>query len=97
MSISRKDVEHVAGLAHLALTDDEIERMVADLNTILDYAAHLDALDLEGIDPAKITDAETTPLRPDEAEPGLPPGKATSLAPASGEDLFKVPPAFGGD
>jgi len=97
MSISRKDVEHVAGLAHLALTEGEIERMVSDLNAILDYAAHLNALDLQGIDPAENPDEQATPLRPDLAKPGLSPGKATALAPSSAEDLFKVPPAFGGD
>ncbi len=97
MSISRTDVEHVAGLAHLVLTEDEIERMVSDLNAILDYAAHLNALDLEGIDPAENPDDQATPLRPDHSRPSLSPGKATALAPSSGEDLFKVPPAFGGD
>ena len=95
MSISRADVEYVAGLAHLALSEEEIAAMVRDLNAILEYVTCLEPVDTEGIDPAEDGGEEGTPLRPDRAELGLPRGRATAPAPVSGNGLFKVPPAFG--
>jgi aspartyl-tRNA(Asn)/glutamyl-tRNA(Gln) amidotransferase subunit C len=95
MSISRADVEYVAGLAHLALSDEEIADMVRSLNAVLEYVKCLEAVDTEGVDPAEDTGATGTPLRPDTAGPGFPEGRATGSAPLSENGLFKVPPAFG--
>ena len=96
MSISRGEVEHVARLANLELSEEEIEKMVRDLNGILDYVECLEGVDIEGIDPASSAGAGT-PLREDRASPGLDPGKATDLAPMAERDLFKVPPAIEGE
>jgi aspartyl-tRNA(Asn)/glutamyl-tRNA(Gln) amidotransferase subunit C len=96
MSISRSEVEHVARLAHLDLSEEETERMVRDLNGILDYVECLEQVDIEGIDPAGL-ERVGTPLREDRVLPGLEPGEATSGAPLADGDLFKVPPAIEGE
>jgi aspartyl-tRNA(Asn)/glutamyl-tRNA(Gln) amidotransferase subunit C len=51
MSISRQDVEHVARLARLALTEDEKERFTTQLDSILGYVESLKALNTEGVPP----------------------------------------------
>ena len=96
MSISRSEVEHVARLAHLDLSEEETERMLRDLNGILDYVECLEGVDIEGIDPAHGESAET-PLREDRTSECLDPGLATAGAPAADRDLFKVPPAIEGE
>jgi aspartyl-tRNA(Asn)/glutamyl-tRNA(Gln) amidotransferase subunit C len=94
MSISRKDVEHLARLAHLELDAAEAERLAADLDSILDYARRLAAV------PEDVGEGDVpspgTPLREDEPGPRLPPGAAVAPAPERSNDLFKVPPAIGG-
>ena len=96
MSISRAEVQHVARLARLELTEEEIEGMVRDLNRVLDYVDCLAQVDVEGIDPAKSSGAGT-PFREDQILPGLDPGEATGAAPMADRDLFKVPPAIEGE
>jgi len=96
MSISRTEVEHVARLAHLELSEDEKERMVRDLNRILDYVECLEGVDVAGIDPASSLSVET-PLREDRVSGCLDPGVAIGGAPAADRDLFKVPPAIEGE
>jgi len=107
MSISRADVEHVARLAHLDPDPGTLERMTRELGAILDYMARLadaeaevEAEAGEGASAAEATVAagpEATPLREDTMRPGLPPGRATEAAPNVAGDLFRVPPAIGGD
>jgi aspartyl-tRNA(Asn)/glutamyl-tRNA(Gln) amidotransferase subunit C len=96
MSISRTEVEHVARLAHLELSEDEKERMVRDLNRILDYVTCLEGVDIEGVDSVSPGNPET-PLREDRISGCLDPGVATGVAPVADRDLFKVPPAIEGE
>ena len=57
--VTIKDVERVAELAHLELTPEEIERMLHDLNAILDYVAELNELDTSGVAPlAQVSELE---------------------------------------
>jgi len=102
MSISRADVEHVARLAHLDPDPATLERMTRDLGAILEYVAHL--ADAEAAMAAEDPAGEaagmapgTTPLREDVVRPGLRPGQATEAAPGATGDLFRVPPAIGGE
>ena len=94
MSISREDVLHVARLAHLELSEAEIEAMIHDLGEILDYADRLQKLDLD--DEAVEREDESVPLRPDAVEPWLEPGRATESAPGASESFFVVPPVIEG-
>jgi aspartyl-tRNA(Asn)/glutamyl-tRNA(Gln) amidotransferase subunit C len=94
VAVTRDDVERVARLAQLELSEDEAAGMVRDLNAVLEYAGRVSALDTEGIDPAEGSGGEATPLREDAVEPSLAPGRATAGAPGAERGLFKVPPAF---
>ncbi len=96
MSISRREVEHTARLAHLELTEAGIEAMTRDLGAVLDLAARIAAVDTGGVDPDGAAPAAGAPAREDGEEPGLAPGTATAGAPEAAAGLFKVPPAFGG-
>lgn len=66
MSITAADVRHIARLARLDLSDEEVERFVGELSKILDYVAQLEEVETEGsVEP----EAPDSPLRPDVTEP----------------------------
>ena len=89
--IERQDVEHVARLARLALTDAEIERMREQLNGILAYIEKLDALDTEGVEPTAHAVPLLNVMRDDEVGPCLPPDEALANAPDRAGEFFRVP------
>jgi aspartyl-tRNA(Asn)/glutamyl-tRNA(Gln) amidotransferase subunit C len=89
--ISRQDVEHVARLARLALTDDETERMRAELSSILDYVDKLRALDVEGVEPTSHAVPLVDVMRDDEVRPCLPADAMLANAPDRVDDLVRVP------
>ena len=89
--IDREQVLHVARLARLRLTDDEVERMSGELSTILEAIEQIGELDLEGVEPTShVVDLENV-LRPDEPRPCLPREQALRGAPDATEDGFRVP------
>jgi aspartyl-tRNA(Asn)/glutamyl-tRNA(Gln) amidotransferase subunit C len=71
MSLTRQEVEKIAHLARLALTDKEMEEYQRQLSAVLDYAAMLDKLDLSDIQPAAHAVARENVMRGDAVEPGL--------------------------
>lgn len=89
--IERKDVEHVARLARLALTDDELERMREQLNGILAYIEKLNELDTEGVEPTSHAVPMLNVMREDEPAPCLPRDEALANAPDRAGELFRVP------
>jgi aspartyl-tRNA(Asn)/glutamyl-tRNA(Gln) amidotransferase subunit C len=89
--ITRADVEHVAGLARLALADDEIERLIVDLGGILEYAEDLAALDLDGVPPTAHPLPLVNVLRPDTVGPTLDRDEVLAEAPAAEDGRFRVP------
>ena len=89
--IERTDVEHVARLARLALTDVEIERMREQLNGILAYIEKLNALDTEGVDPTSHAVPLVNVMRDDAPGPCLPRDEALANAPDRAGDFFRVP------
>lgn len=94
--ISRADVEHVAALAALALTPEELDRMGRDLGSILGYVAELQELDTEGVAPlTHISELFSTTAphasREDEPRPSLPRAAVMQTAPATDGTFFKVP------
>ena len=91
-SLSRKDVEHVAHLARLGLTDEELDRLESQLNHILDQYAVLAQLDTDHIPPTAQTIEVENILREDVARPGLTTEEALSNAPQRAGDYFIVPP-----
>jgi aspartyl-tRNA(Asn)/glutamyl-tRNA(Gln) amidotransferase subunit C len=91
MAISREDVLHVARLARLALTKDEVERLGAQLNAILDAVSKVSELDLEGVEPTSHPLALVNAWAEDEPRPSLPLEAALANAPERDGDFFRVP------
>ncbi len=94
MKLSRAEVEHIAALARLELTEEEKERYQAQLSEILEYAARLQALDTSGIPPTSSVLPPRGGLRPDEPRPGLPLDEILANAPRSDRRQFRVPPVL---
>jgi aspartyl-tRNA(Asn)/glutamyl-tRNA(Gln) amidotransferase subunit C len=89
--LTRADVEHVAQLARLALTDDEIEHFTAQLEVILEHAAQIAALDTHDVPPTAHPLPVVNVLRADEVRPSLPRDEVLAMAPASEDGRFRVP------
>ena len=90
-SLTRSDVEHVAHLARLGLTDDELTRLEGQLNHILEQYTKLAELDTEAIPPTAQTIELENILREDAARPSLPPEVVLGNAPEREGDFFVVP------
>jgi aspartyl-tRNA(Asn)/glutamyl-tRNA(Gln) amidotransferase subunit C len=71
MPLTREEVEKIAHLARLALTDEEKEEYQRQLSAVLDYAAMLDKLDLSDIQPTAHAITRENVMRGDSVEPGL--------------------------
>lgn len=91
VSISRQDVTHVARLARLALSDEELDALQAQLSKILDHAARVTSLDTEGVPPTSHAIPLSNVARPDEPAPSLTQQEALALAPAAESGHFRVP------
>ncbi len=93
--ITRADVEHVATLARLALTGDELERLTGELGVILDHAARVAALATEGVPPTAHPFPLRNVLRSDELHRTLDRDEVLAEAPAAEDGRFRVPPILG--
>jgi aspartyl-tRNA(Asn)/glutamyl-tRNA(Gln) amidotransferase subunit C len=93
--ISPEQVAHVARLARLDLTDDELEHYTDQLAAILDHAADIEALDLEGVEPMTHPVPLVNVLREDIVRPCLDRDEVLAAAPAAESGRFKVPPILG--
>ena len=93
MAISSDEVLHVARLARLALTDEEIERLGAQLNAILEAVGKVAELDLEGVEPTAHPLELVNVWAEDEPRPSLPVEEALANAPDREGGFFRVPPA----
>jgi aspartyl-tRNA(Asn)/glutamyl-tRNA(Gln) amidotransferase subunit C len=95
--IDREQVLHVARLARLELTEDEVGHMSAELSNILGHIERIGELDLVGVPPTTHVVEVPSALRPDEPEPSLPVEVALAGAPAVADGGFLVPsPQAGG-
>jgi aspartyl-tRNA(Asn)/glutamyl-tRNA(Gln) amidotransferase subunit C len=90
-TLSRADVEHVAHLARLGLTDEELTVLLGELNHILDQYAVLAELDTDDIPPTAQTIEVENILRDDAVTPSLPASVALAGAPERDGDYFVVP------
>ncbi len=94
--LSRASVVHVAMLARLALTDDELDRMTADLDGILDHAQDVASLDTAGVAPTAHPIALVNVFRPDVVRPGVDRDEVLACAPVAEDRRFRVPNILGG-
>ena len=95
--LTRSDVEHVAFLARLRLTGEELDRLEGQLNHILDQYAKLSELDTSAIPPTAQTIELENILREDVAAPSLSVEDVLRNAKATEGDFIVVPPILGGD
>jgi aspartyl-tRNA(Asn)/glutamyl-tRNA(Gln) amidotransferase subunit C len=89
--LDRDQVLHVARLARLELSDDEVERMSVELSKVLDHIEKIGELDLEGVPPTSHVIDVVNALRADEPEPSLPREVILAAAPEPLNDGFGVP------
>jgi aspartyl-tRNA(Asn)/glutamyl-tRNA(Gln) amidotransferase subunit C len=89
--ISRADVEHVAALARLGLTDDEIDRMQGQLNRILEAIGQLQSVDTSAVGPTAQVIALENVMREDEARPSMDREAVLANAPLREGDHLRVP------
>lgn len=92
MHLTIEEVEHIADLARLELTEEEKSRFREQLSAILDYAARLQALDTSGISPTASVLQARSILRRDQARPGLSLEELMKNAPQAENGQFRVPP-----
>jgi len=89
--IDREQVLHVARLARLELSDDEVERMASELSGILEHVDRISALDLDDVQPTSHVVALENVFRADKPAPSLPRERALEQAPDPAEGAFRVP------
>jgi len=89
--IKREEVRHVANLARLELSEEELDRMAVELDGVLEHIATIEQLDLEGVAPTSHVVAVENALRADVAVASLPRERALESAPQVIDDGFAVP------
>jgi aspartyl-tRNA(Asn)/glutamyl-tRNA(Gln) amidotransferase subunit C len=89
--IDREQVLHVARLARLRLSDEEVERMSGELTSILDHIEKIGELDLDDVEPTSHVVEVENVLRPDEPRPSWPRDRVLAEAPDTADGGFRVP------
>lgn len=93
--ITRDDVAHVAGLARLALTDDELDLFTEQLAAVLDHAEDVASLDTAGVPPTAHPLPLANVLRDDVPRPSVDRDEVLAAAPSVEDRRFRVPPVLG--
>ncbi|MGE3271761.1 MAG: Asp-tRNA(Asn)/Glu-tRNA(Gln) amidotransferase subunit GatC [Chloroflexota bacterium] len=94
MAISREEVEHVAQLARLGLSDEETDRLQHQLSQILGHMQMIDQLDVSAIPPTAQVIPVNTVMRDDVARPSTPTEEILANAPRREGAFLKVPPVL---
>jgi aspartyl-tRNA(Asn)/glutamyl-tRNA(Gln) amidotransferase subunit C len=95
--IDRADVERVAALARLSVSDEEADRLATELDALLEYVETLRQVDTAGIEPMSHVIPMATPMREDRAESGMDPELALVNAPERAGSAFVVPKVIEGE
>jgi len=95
--VSREEVERIAALARLALTDAEADRAAAELEAILGYVELLESVDTEGVEPTRHVLPLATPMRDDRGVMSIDPELAVANAPELAGTAFVVPKVIEGE
>ncbi len=91
MTLSKADVDHVARLARLDLSEQEKAELAEELSAILDYASQLQEVDLDAVEPMSHVSGQHAVFRKDEPHVSLPPDVVLKNAPDAEDQQFKVP------
>ncbi len=94
VAISHDEIEHVALLARLGLSDDELEKLANELSAILDHMRALNQLDTSAIPPTAQVIPLRNVMRPDAPRPSLPVEEVLANAPDHDASYFRVPPVL---
>ena len=94
MKISREEVLHIARLARVALTEEEIDRYSEQLSNLLDHFAVLQQVDTTGVPPTAQSIDLRSVMREDAVRPSLSPDDVLANAPHREEDSFRVKPVL---
>jgi aspartyl-tRNA(Asn)/glutamyl-tRNA(Gln) amidotransferase subunit C len=94
MSLSLQEVEHIAKLARLELTNEQKTLYREQLEAILDHVAKLQELDTQDVPPTASGSVEKLSLRADEPQPGLSRNELLRNAPKQADGQFQIPPVF---
>lgn len=97
MPVGRKDVEHIAELARLKFTEEELDNFTGQLNEILAYVEKLNELDTEKVEPLSHPIEGSNVFREDEVKPSISTEDALKNAPKKDEQFFHVPKVIGGE
>jgi len=89
--IEQDQVLHVAKLARLKLSDDEVERMAGELSGILEHVEHINELDLDGVEPTTHVIELQNVMRPDRSRPSWSRDEVLERAPDPAGGSFRVP------
>ncbi|NHA68060.1 Asp-tRNA(Asn)/Glu-tRNA(Gln) amidotransferase subunit GatC [Phycicoccus flavus] len=89
--LTRDDVAHLAGLARIDLSDDELDRMVGELGVILESVATVQQAPTDGVEPMSHPLPLVNVTRPDVVRPSLTPEQALAGAPDAAQQRFSVP------
>lgn len=89
--LSKEEIEHIAMLARLSLTEEEKELFGAQLSSILDYMEKLNELDTENIEPTSHVLSLSNVMREDAPRDSIPREDALSNAPDRADTFFRVP------
>ena len=94
MPLSKQEVEHIAKLARLELTEEQKARYRGQLEAILDHVVKLKELDTRDVSPTASVSVGQMPLRADEPRPGLSKDELLKNAPKQDDGQFQIPPVF---
>ncbi|MFN0157226.1 MAG: Asp-tRNA(Asn)/Glu-tRNA(Gln) amidotransferase subunit GatC [Bacteroidota bacterium] len=95
MSVTIKDVEHIASLAKLSFSEEEKQKLTTELNAILEYMEQLNQLDTDNVEPLSHVIELNNVFRADELRPTVRRDEALKNAPAHTDELFRVPKVIG--
>jgi aspartyl-tRNA(Asn)/glutamyl-tRNA(Gln) amidotransferase subunit C len=93
--LGRQDLAHLARLARLALSDDELDHFAGQLSAVLDAVAQVGKADVADVPPMTHAVPLTNVTRPDVVAPSLPRDVVLAQAPAAEDDRFRVPQILG--
>jgi aspartyl-tRNA(Asn)/glutamyl-tRNA(Gln) amidotransferase subunit C len=91
MSVTNEQVRHIAKLARIAMSDEELERLVPELNNILGWVEQLDEVDTEGVEPLTAVIPNALRLREDKVTDGDSRDEILANAPNAEHGFFAVP------